>query len=160
RVTVWTPDAQKNAPIRMTLEGSDDGRLWFRLATTHPDPKVTPVAGDPGVMLTRVYDGTDGVSFTAWDQVVALTKNPKATGEGKAADLFWTGQPDAKDKKPVTIVWHGKVVQPKTGAARFEVIGDKTAVMIDGRLELPVGPGGRFVDAHLDAGTHVVTIFS
>ncbi len=32
--------------------------------------------------------------------------------------------------------------------------------MIDGRLELPVGPGGRFVDVYLDAGTHAVTIFA
>ena len=43
RVTVWTPDPKQNAPIRMTLEGSDDGRLWFRLGSTHPDAKV--VAG-------------------------------------------------------------------------------------------------------------------
>jgi hypothetical protein len=57
-------------------------------------------------------------------------------------------------------VWHGKVVQHKTGAARFEVLGEKTAVMIDGRLEMPVGPGGRFVDVYLDAGTHAVTIFA
>ena len=57
-------------------------------------------------------------------------------------------------------MWHGKVVQPKTGAARFEVFGEKTAVMIDGRLEMPVGPGGRFVDVYLDAGTHAVTIFT
>ena len=47
RVTVWTPDAKQNAPIRMTLEGSDDGRLWFRLAATQPDAKLDAV--DSGV---------------------------------------------------------------------------------------------------------------
>ena len=92
--------------------------------------------------------------------MVALTKNVKATTEGKAADLFWTRQPDDKAKLPTAAVWHGKIVQPKTGAARIEVLGDKTAVMVDGRLELPVGPGGRFVDVYLDAGTHAVTIFA
>jgi TolA-binding protein len=160
RVTVWTPDAKRNAPIRITLEGSDDGRMWFRLASTHPDAKVVPVAGDFGPMTTRLYEGTDASGYTTWDQVVALTKNAKATTEGKAADLFWTRQPDEKVKKPTAVVWHGKVVQPKAGAARFEVFGVKTAVMIDGRLELPVGPGGRTVDAYLDAGTHAVTIFA
>lgn len=160
RVSVWTLDPKRNAPIRMTLEGSDDGRMWFRLASTHPDAKVVPVAGDAGPMTTRLYEGTDASGYTTWDQVVALTKNVKATTEGKAADLFWTRQPDEKAKRATAVVWSGKVVQPKAGAARFEVFGIKTAVMIDGRLELPVGPGGRVVDAHLDAGTHAVTIFA
>src|SRR6185436_9052371 len=84
----------------------------------------------------------------------------KATTEGKAADLFWTRQPDDKAKRPTAIVWHGKIVQPKTGAARFEVLGEKTAVMVDGRFEMPVGAGGRFVDVYLDAGAHAVTIFT
>ncbi len=160
RVTVWTPDPQRNAPIRMTLEGSDDGRLWFRLGSTHPDAKGVPVAGETGPMTTRIFEGTDGSGYTTWDQVVALTKNVKPTAEGKAADLFWTRQPTDPAKKATAIVWHGKIVQPKTGAARFEVLGSRTAVMVDGRLEMPVGPGGRHVDMHLDAGTHTVTIFA
>lgn len=160
RVTVWTPDAKRNAPIRMTLEGSDDGRLWFRLAGTHPDPKVVQVAGEVGPMGARVFEGTDASGYANWDQVVALTKNVKATLEGRAGDMYWVRQPDEKAKKPTAIVWHGKIVQPKTGAARIEVTGDKTAVMVDGRLELPVGPGGRHVDLYLDAGTHVLTVFA
>ncbi|MDB5306111.1 MAG: Tetratricopeptide 2 repeat protein [Gemmataceae bacterium] len=160
RVTVWTPDPKQNAPIRMTLEGSDDGRLWFRLAATHPDPKVVPVAFDAGPMTARIYEAADATGFTTWDQVVALTKNAKPTTEGKAIDLFWARQPDEKAKRPVTVVWHGKVVQPRAGAVRFAAVGDKTAVMVDGRLELPVGPGNRPADVYLDAGTHAVTIFA
>ena len=159
-VSVWTPDPMRNAPIRMTLEGSDDGRLWFRLAGTHPDPKVVLVAGEVGPMAARIFEGTPAAGYTTWDQVVALTKNVKATAEGRAGDMYWIRQPDDKAKRPTAIVWHGKLVQPKTGAARIEVIGDKTAVMVDGRLELPVGPGARFVDVYLDAGTHVVTVFA
>jgi TolA-binding protein len=159
RVTVWTPDAARNAPIRMTLEGSDDGRLWFRLAATHPDPKVESVAGTPAEMTARIYRA-DGQGYTTWDQVVALTKNAKPISEGKAADLFWTRQPDEKAKPATSIVWHGKVVQPKSGAVRFAVQGEKTALMVDGRVELPVGPNGRHADVYLDAGTHVVTVFA
>ncbi|WP_020471070.1 tetratricopeptide repeat protein [Zavarzinella formosa] len=159
RVTVSTPDAKQNAPIRMTLEGSDDGRLWFRLASTHPDPKIAPVAGDYGPMTARIYVGTNATGFTTWDQVVALTKNTKATTEGKAADLFWTRQPDDKAKQPTAIVWHGKVVQPKAGAVRFAISGEATAILVDGRLELPFGKN-RLADVYLDAGTHDVTIFT
>ena len=160
RVTVWTPDPKRNAPIRMTIEGSDDGRLWFRLASTHPDAKVQPVAGEVGPMTARIFEGTDAHGYSNWDQVVALTKNVKPTLEGKAADLFWTRQPDDKAKRPAAAVWHGKVVQPKSGPVRVAVLGEKSAVMVDGRLELPVGPGNRTIDVYLDAGTHAVTLFA
>jgi TolA-binding protein len=158
RVTVWTPDPKQNAPIRMTLEGSEDGRLWFRLAATHPGPAAAPIVGDFGPMTARIYENVKG-GIASWDQVVALSKNAKPVTEGKAADLFWARQPD-KGKQPTAVIWQGKVVQTRTGAARFAVTGDVTAVQVDGRLELPVGPSNRFVDVHLDAGPHDVVIFA
>jgi TolA-binding protein len=160
RVTVWTPDAKQNTPIRVTLEGSDDGRLWFRLASTHPDAKLTPLTLPTGPMTTRIYEGTDATGFTTWDQVVALTKTGKPTTEGKAADLFWTRQPDDKAKRPTAIVWHGKVVQAKSGAARIAVTGDNAAILVDGRLELPLAKNPRYADVFLAAGTHDLTIFA
>ena len=158
-VVVSTPNAKQNVPIRTTLEGSDDGRLWYRLAVSHPGPKVEPVAGEAGAMTTRIYE-VNGSIFTTWDQVVALTKNSKPAIEGKAADLFWTRQPDEKPKRPTTIVWSGKLVQAKTGAARFMVTGDTTALMVDGRVELPPGRGGRMADVFLSSGTHEIAIFA
>ena len=38
QVTISTPDPKQHAPVRGTLEGSNDGRLWFRLAD-NPGPK-------------------------------------------------------------------------------------------------------------------------
>jgi len=160
QVVVWTPDAKQNAPIRMTLEGSDDGRLWFRLAATQPDAKFAPIAFPYAAMTARIYEGTDASNFSDWNQIVALTKNIKPTAESKAADLFWTRQPDDKAKRPTAIVWHGKIVQAKSGAARFAVTGDSTAVLVDGRLELAVGKNNRFADVYLTSGTHDVTIFA
>ncbi|MCZ2340910.1 MAG: tetratricopeptide repeat protein [Bacteroidales bacterium] len=162
RVTVWTPQADSNAPVRMTLEGSDDGRLWFRLAATQADPPTESVAGPFGQMTTRIYEGTNAYRFDKWQQVVALTKNTSPTTTGKTADLFWTRNPDEnpKEAKGVAIVWSGKLVQTKTGAARIHVSGNLTAIMVDGRLELPLGPGNRAADLFLDAGTHDLTIFS
>ncbi len=160
RVTLWTPDARQNAPIRMTLEGSEDGRLWYRLAATQPDAKVAPIALESKQMTARFYDGVNGVGFQTWDQVVALTKNAKPTTEAKAIDLFWARSPEEKAKKPTVAVWHGKVVQAKAGAARFLVSGETTAIVVDGKLELPPGKGGRHADVYLDSGTHDITIFA
>lgn len=162
KVTVWTPKADANAPVRMTLEGSDDGRLWFRLATTQVDPPAEPVAGEFGQMTARIYEGTNAHRFDKWQQIVALTKNTTPTTTGKVADLFWTRNPDEnpKEAKATAIVWSGKLVQAKTGAARIHVSGNLTAIMVDGRIELSLGPGNRTADLFLDAGTHDVTIFT
>ena len=43
---------------------------------------------------------------------------------------------------------------------RISVKGTKTALMIDGQLELPVGPTGRSVDLWLAAGPHDLAIFA
>lgn len=161
-LTLWTPNPDQHAPVRMILQGSDDGRLWFRLAATQPDSTTPPVSGEFGPMTARIYENPNAFRFTAWDQVVALSKNSTPTTTAKASDLFWTREPDEdpKSAKPIAIIWSGKLVQAKTGPARIQVAGTVTAVMIDGRLELPVGPGNRQVDVYLDAGTHDLTIFT
>ena len=95
-------------------------------------------------MTTRIYEGTDATGYTTWDQVVALTKNAKPTTEGKAADLFWARAPDDKAKRPTAILWHGKVVQAESGAARIAVTGDNGSdtgrwpARIAGRQEPPL----------------------
>ena len=160
RVTAWTPDAFDHAPVRTTLEGSEDGRLWFRLAATQLDATVQPVTGEFGPMTARIYEGMNAYRYDKWNDFVGLTKNATAVSTGPAADLFWSRPPDAgkEDRKPIAVVWSGKLVQPRTGPARFHVSGNLTAVMVDGRLELPPGPGGRTVDVYLDEGTHDLTI--
>ena len=160
QVVVFTPDPLRNAPIRMTIEGSDDGRLWYRLATSQPEPKAAPTGAEFGPMNARIYEVPNNVAFTTWDQVVNLAKTGTPSIEGKAADLFWTRQPDEKPKRQTAIIWQGKVVQPKAGATRIALTGDVTALWIDGRLELPMGKNGRYADVYLEAGTHDMIIFA
>ena len=50
RVTISTPDAKQHAPVRGLLEGSNDGRLWFRLASNPGEPVVPSVVGEFGRM--------------------------------------------------------------------------------------------------------------
>lgn len=159
-VTVSSPDPKQHAPVRGYLEGSHDGRFWFRLATIPPQSPVESVAGEFGPMTLRVYAGNH-TGFTEWQQVVALSKNGKPTETAEVEQLAWSLAEDHEDaKKAHSALWHGKFVQPKSGAVRFAVQGARTAVMVDGRLDLPLGPTNRTVDVWLDRGTHDVTIFA
>ena len=58
------------------------------------------------------------------------------------------------------MLWHGKFVQPKIGAVRIKVNGGKTALLVDGILELPVGPGRRSRRPVARTGTHDLAIFA
>ncbi|GIT29694.1 MAG: hypothetical protein Ct9H300mP1_17400 [Planctomycetaceae bacterium] len=79
-------------------------------------------------------------------------------------ELKWSRPEDAEDEKaqarPFSAIWSGLLVQEREGAARIAVTGQRTAIAIDGRLELPVGPGNRTVDVWLEQGTHRLTIFA
>jgi TolA-binding protein len=161
RVTISSPDAKLQAPVRGELRGSHDGKFWFRIASQPPLPPAEPVAGPFGPMGIRVYAG-NFTQITDWKQVVELTKGAAPPIEqGPVEQLAWKRAPDAADvQQPFAVVWQGKIVQARSGAARIAVAGNRTALMLDGSLELPVGDGNRTVDVWLDKGPHELTIFS
>ena len=77
------------------------------------------------------------MNFTNWNQVVALSKNTQPIDEAPTNDLSWMrSEEDEKAKRPFAVLWHGKLVQERDGAARINVQGELTAVAVDGRLEL------------------------
>jgi tetratricopeptide (TPR) repeat protein len=157
-VTISTPDAKQHSPVRGLLEGSNDGRLWFRLASNPIEAVTPPVVGEFGRMSLRTYDNYNATGFGNWAQVVELSKSGKPTKQAEVDQLSWTRTPE--NKTPTALLWQGKVVQQRAGAARFTVPGDVTALMVDGYLALPVGPGNRTTDVWLDAGLHDLTIFA
>lgn len=160
RAEFTTPDPATRTPIRGELLGSQDGQFWFRIAS-HPEREpALPLAGEYGAMTQHVFAG-DYTGYTVWDQVVALSKNVKPVESAPAEALVWQRTAEAQDAPaPFTILWQGKFVQPKTGAVRIHVAGGKTALLVDGILEQPVGPGGRSSDLWLSAGTHDLAIFA
>ncbi|MFM7846833.1 MAG: tetratricopeptide repeat protein [Planctomycetota bacterium] len=158
RVKISTPDATKNAPVRGELRGSQDGEFWFRLATNPPPAVRESVAGEFAAMRRRVY-AANFTQVTDWNQIVALTKNGQPIADEAVTDLSWSLTDGSNTaKQPHTVVWHGKLVQPRDGAARIKVDGARTTLMLDGREELALGPGGRSCDVWLTAGTHDLTI--
>ena len=161
KVNISTPNPASQAPVRAELQGSEDGRFWFRIASNPPEAPQDAVSGEFGAMTARVYAG-NYTPYSTWKQVVDLTKNTKPVSELKSVEeLSWTLPADNEDAaKPFAVIWQGKFVQPRSGAVRFFVQGLTTACMVDGQVQLPVGGGNRQVDVWLDRGTHDLTIFS
>jgi TolA-binding protein len=163
-VTFTSPKADQQVPLRAELEGSNDGRYWFVLGANPALPTADPVAGEYGKMTRRIYQG-NYTGYTEWTQIINLSKNEKPIEQSVADQLTWTAPDDAEStrpnvQKPHGVIWHGKLVQPRAGAARFLITGVRTAMAIDGKLYLPPGVNNRTVDVWLEPGTHDVAIFA
>jgi tetratricopeptide (TPR) repeat protein len=159
-VKLTVADPAKRAPVRVELQGSYDGAFWFRLGGYPQIERVDAVAWTYGKMTRRVYAG-NYTSFREWQQVLDLARKAKPIEEGEVEDLTWSKPQDAPDAKaPYAALFYGKLVQPRPGAARIQVAGACTALVIDGRAELPLAAGTRTVDVWLSAGTHELTVFA
>ena len=190
QVRLTSPDPESEVPVRGVLLGSNDGRFWFRLAGNPPQevadvvfPAPTaekPAAAgkkaaaakkaaapqpmvNPDLMQVRLYNGNH-TGYSNWGQVVSLGRNSQSFQTSVVEELKWMRPEDPEDDKaqarPFSAIWSGLVVQEREGAARIAVTGQRTAIAIDGRLELPMGPGNRSVDVWLEQGTHQLTIFA
>ncbi|MDA0832651.1 MAG: tetratricopeptide repeat protein [Planctomycetota bacterium] len=160
RLRISSPRADQHIPIRGDILGSNDGQFWFRMAS-HPLPDPTPpVTEEFGHMKRRVFAG-NYTGYSNWQQILNLSRNIQPVEEDEVTELLWSRPADAEDAaEPYTVIWEGLLVQDRPGAARIYVQGVRTAVWIDGNLELPVGQGNRSVDVWLEAGTHPLTIFA
>ncbi|MDP7016020.1 MAG: tetratricopeptide repeat protein [Pirellulaceae bacterium] len=162
RARVSTPDAEKGAPVRGELQGSYDGEFWFRLAAFPGVVTAQPAADEYGKMTQRVFAG-NYTSYSSWQQIVNLARNTKPTAESTPESLEWKAADDADEddaQAARAVIWFGKIVQPEPGAVRLQVRGQKTALAIDGVLELAPGPANRTVDVWLDKGVHELTAFA
>lgn len=160
-VKIVSPKADDQNPLRGILLGSHDGRFWHRLGTVPAEPPAEPLPLPSAKMTRRVYAG-NFTQLNQWKQVQDLVKNRQPSETTEVETLSWQRNPTADEGKPqpTGIVWHGKLMQAKTGGMRIHVGGNHTALWIDGRLELPLGPGNRHVDLWLERGTHELSIFS
>ncbi|HEY1068760.1 MAG TPA: tetratricopeptide repeat protein, partial [Pirellulales bacterium] len=160
KVVVTTPNPTDHAPVQLDLQGSHDGRYWFRLASVPPVEAMEPLNFQPGPMSIHVYPG-NFTNFSNWKQVVEMCKNRQETESSPVQTISWKRPEDADDaKSPYAAVWTGKLVAGKAGAARIRVQGQCTALAIDGVLELSPDKGDRTADVWLEAGSHDVVIFS
>ena len=163
RAKFHTGDLPGKTPIRGELRCSYDGEFWFRVGGHPTLPEAAPV-GEYAAMQYRIYN-TSHHEFTQWGQVTNLVKNAQPFAKGDVAGgLLSVVRPAADSEetfpKAFTAVWFGKFVQPRAGAVRFGATGFKTAIAVNGSLQLDFGQSGRTVDVWLDKGTHDLTVFT
>jgi TolA-binding protein len=160
RVRVASQESGAGLPLGVDLLGSQDGEFWFRLAGSPTHPPVQPVAGEFAAMEQRVFSG-NFTRLTQWYQVVDLTRNTEPIETSSVNELAWSKSEESEEaENPYAVVWHGRIPQLSAGAIRIAVQGQRTAMVIDGRLELSLGTGGRSADVWLETGFHDLTIFA
>ncbi len=159
-VTLISPQAEDEAPVRMTVRGSHDGRFWFNLASFPPSPEAPKLAFNDDAMTLRVYQ-TPAKNLQenySWKDLVDLAGKVEPSETAKVDTLSWTAPEETSDA--FFLLWSGPFVQERDGAVRLEIAGRNTAVMFNGHLELPVAPGEQSVDLFVPAGLHELVIFS
>ncbi|MCH2062280.1 MAG: tetratricopeptide repeat protein [Roseibacillus sp.] len=159
-ISLMSPDAEKEAPVRLRLRGSHDGRFWYTLAR-FPTPELdTPITFGGEEMTMRLYKTQKSKllpSYT-WKDIVSLVEKTKPDLEENVTRLSWA--PPAEGEEAFLLVWSGRFFQERDGGMRFSVTGQHTGLMVDGRLELPMGEGGREADIYATAGFHSITVVS
>ena len=160
KVVLTSPDPETEAPVRMRVTGSHDGRFQFHLADF---PTPTPAAKiefpDEGMQLrTYKLPAKDLREKYTWDEIADIAKKVEPTTKAQVETLSWTSPEEDEDAH--FLIWSGPLVQERSGAMRFTVSGATTAIMMDGKLELPPGEGGRSVDVFVSRGEHELTVFS
>ncbi len=161
RAKFFVPQTDDNKPVRGELQASYDGEFWFRLAAHPATLTAAPVAAEYGAMQYRVFAG-NATSYNSWQQVVNLAAGqPIDEGKVTGGQLVWErDEDDEEGPKSLAVVWFGKFVQPRSGAVRFAVQGQRTGLAINGKLEMELGAGNRTVDVWLEQGVHDLTIFA
>ena len=159
-IILSSPQSEQEAPVRMQVRGSHDGRFWFNLAA-FPTAAATPPLKFPETgMNLRIYK-TPAKNLRenySWKDIVALVQKIEPTEIKKVETLSWQAPEEGTDA--YFLLWSGPFVQEREGALRVEVSGRQTAVMLNGRLELPVGTGEQSIDLFVPRGVHELTIFT
>jgi TolA-binding protein len=159
-VTLTSPDAENEAPVRMRVRGSHDGRLWFDLAEFPAAPEAPRIEFPDEGMQLRTYKipAKDLRETYKWEEIVEVAKKIEPTTKTAVETLSWEVSEEGEDAH--FLIWSGPFVQERDGAMRIGVSGRTTAIMLDGRLIMAPGEGGRTVDVFASRGIHQFTVFS
>ena len=159
-IILSSPQAEQEAPVRMQVRGSHDGRFWFNLAAFPPADPAPPLKFPETGMHLRVYKTpTKNLRENySWKEIVDLVQKVEPSEIKKVDTLSWQAPEEGTDA--YFLLWSGPFVQERAGAIRIEVSGRNTAVMFNGHLELPVGAGEQSIDIFAPRGVHDLTILT
>ena len=165
--TFSTPNPEDQAPVRGRLQGSHDGRYWYPLAEHPQRPTLEKPAGDSRNMTRRVWHMKGG-RYDEWKQVMRLTGIEPHEKEEVTELSYATELPiDAEERRkkgadPCAVIFQGSFIQPRSGAVRLGLRGDRVAVIINGFPVQPLVTVQRQldVDVYLEAGIHDLFVFA
>ena len=159
-IALTATDTENEAPVRMHLRGSHDGRFWYTLAhfPTRPAQARPKLMG--GTMRLHVYEMPSNqlkADYT-WKEVVDLLANIKATRVIDCETMDWT--PPAEGDKGYLLIWAGNFAQQRDGGMRLEIRGEQVGLMLDGRLEIAPTKSSQTCDIYAKAGLHELVAFA
>ncbi|MFP6905774.1 MAG: tetratricopeptide repeat protein [Verrucomicrobiota bacterium] len=161
QLTLFTPDPEYQAPLRLEVEGSHDGRFWYHLAEFPVPSEVAPISESPGPMSMKAYRLKQSVN--SWDDVREVFGKHQAIAEAKdLMELSWAlEQGDEKVKQGTyAVIWNGKFVQERDGGVRFLIGGQRNAAMVNGKLVKNLSETDDTVDVYLKRGIHDLTFYA
>ena len=159
-ITLTSPQTDEEAPVRMTIRGSHDGRFWFNLASFPPPKPALPLNFPEVDMHLRVFK-TSAKSLKenySWEEISDLVQKVKPTEVNQVETLSWQSPEESTDA--YFLLWSGPLVQEREGAIRIEVSGRNTALMLNGKLEMPIREGTQSVDLFVPRGVHKLNILT
>ncbi|MGB0145013.1 MAG: hypothetical protein ACPGAP_09600, partial [Akkermansiaceae bacterium] len=159
-ITLTSPKAEEEAPVRMAVRGSHDGRFWFNLASLPAVAKSPPLPFKDQQMTLRFFESDPNKlkENYEWKEIVDFSGKVDPKSVVKAETLYWTAPEETT--KAYFLVWSGPFVQEREGAVRIEVTGRNTALMLNGHLEMPMAAGDQTIDLFVPAGIHDLAIVS
>ncbi|MEN8783588.1 MAG: tetratricopeptide repeat protein [Akkermansiaceae bacterium] len=159
-IILTSPQAEEEAPVRMKIRGSHDGRFWFNLASFPSAKPSTPLKFPEAGMRLRIFK-TPAKNLKAnysWEDIAGLVQKVEPTEIKEVESLSWQAPEEGTDA--YFLLWSGPLIQERDSALRIEVAGRNTAVMLNGRLEMPIGEGDQSIDLFAPRGIHNLTILS
>ncbi len=159
-ITLTSPQVEEEAPVRMKIRGSHDGRFWFNLASFPSEKPATPIKFPETGMHLKVFKTPAKNLKTnyTWEDIVGLVEKVEPTEVTKVDSLSWNAPGEGSDA--YFLLWSGPLVQERDGALRIDITGRNTALMFNGSLEMPVGEGNQSVDLFAPRGIHNLTILT
>ena len=139
-------EAANQAPVRMRLNGSHDGRFWYELGRWPAAPERASLELSDDSMTLRTYLARGNPTLHDWERFAKWLKSREPEATEKADDLEWVLSEEiieegGKDSKTARIVtWSGKYAQPNAGASRFFVSSENAAILINGKMVLSPTP--------------------
>ena len=163
-----TPDPADQAPVRVRLQGSHDGRFWYPLAEHPQRAAAARPEGDFKRMTQRIWHTSQAMRLTDWQQVKKLTSQ-EPHEQSEPDELAYSSElpidPEERRRRkadPCAVVWQGTFIQPRDGAVRFAMRGQLVGAMVDNLVVQPIVPLRRetTVDVYLEAGLHELVFFA